>query len=373
MVWQEGAGRRARRLLLAVAVLAGAQVAGLAGRGLALWLAAGARRLAPPAVARSGATGRLVGGSALPTPLILGYYDGGGVGSAGWFDMVLHTGTLNGIVPDWFEIWSQGQITGTADPGVMAYARAHGLWTFALVQQNADPAVFRTLLTSATNQAKACQNLLRLVEADGFDGVNLDFEGIAPAQRDAFTRFVQRLSGLFHAHGYYVTLSLPAETANDPANSWTGAYDYAALGRAADLVMPMAYDFHYAGGPPGGVAPEAWVANVARYAVSVIPPQKIVLGVPGYGYDWGGGPVAAPLSFSQAAGLDDQYARGRAGSHFAYTAQGVVHEVYFNDSQSFAGQVQVALDYNLRGVVLWRLGIEDPAIWRLLAPSRAAP
>lgn len=347
-------------------MLAAAQGATATGRSVAAWLAG--TSVSAAAIAHGPRPVQLVGGTGLPTPLILGYYDGGGVDSAGWFDMVTNAPPLSGIVPDWFEIWSQGQITGTADPGVMAYARAHGLWTFALVQQNADPAVFASLLTNPADAARARRNLLALVERGGFDGVNLDFEGIAPAQRAAFTRFVQRLSALFHANGYYVTLSVPAETANDPANAWTGAYDYRALGRVADLIMPMAYDDHYAGGPPGGVAPTAWVAAVARYAVSVVPPAKVVLGLPGYGYDWGGLSAARPLSFGQADALDDRYARGRAGSHFAYTAGGVLHEVYFSDVQSFRAQSQVAVDYSLRGVVIWRLGIEDPAIWRLVAP-----
>jgi spore germination protein len=366
IVWQEGAGRRARRWLMAVGVVLAAQAAALLGRHIAAWLAHGARPA--PTYAATAPGGRLVGGAGLPTPLILGYYDGGGVDSSGWFDMVEHTGTLNGIVPDWFTIWSDGQITGTADPGVMAYAQAHGLWTFALVQQNSDPAVWKPLLTNPTDSSAARENLLRLVEQDGFDGVNLDFEGIAPAQRNAFTRFVQELSALFHANGYYVTLSVPGETADEPTNSWSGAYNYRALGQAADLVMLMAYDDHYAGGPPGGVAPEAWVAEVARYAVSVIPPSRVVLGVPGYGYDWGGSTEAAPLSYGQAVVLDDRYAGGLAGNHFAYTADGIVHEVYFDDAETFAGEAQVALDYNLRGVAVWRLGIEDPAIWQVVQP-----
>ncbi len=344
-------------------MLAAAQGAAALGRSAAAYLAGTGRSavLAAPA-------GSLAGGTPLPTPLILGYYDGGGVDSAGWFDMVQNAGVLGGIVPDWFEIWSQGQVTGTADPGVMAYAHTHGLWTFALVQQNADPAVFSALLANPANAQRARVNLLRLVERYGFDGVNLDFEGIQPADRNAFTAFVRRLSALFHAHGYYVTLSVPAETADAPGNPWTGAYDYRALGQAADLIMPMAYDDHYAGGPPGGVAPAAWVQAVVRYTVSVVPPSKVVLGVPGYGYDWGGSAVAAPLSFGQAVALDDQYARGRAGSHFAYSTGGVVHQVYFNDTQTFRAQAQLALDYDLRGVVVWRLGIEDPAIWRVVAP-----
>lgn len=362
----KGRSRRAWwYLILAFAVVAIAQIAGLGAGQMARWLVASP----PPAASGAAMVGptALAAGARLPTPMILGYYDGGGVGSLGYQDMVHDVHALSGIVPDWFEIWSEGQITGTADPGVMAYARLHHLWTFALVQQNQDPAVFHTLLNTPAYAAAAQRHMLSLVERDGFDGINLDFEGVQASDRAALTRFVQQLSALFHAHGYYVTLSVPAETSNQPQNGWTGAYDYRALGKVADLVMPMAYDDHWAGGPPGGVAPAAWVASVARYAVSTMPASKVVLGVPAYGYNWGGSSTASALSYFQAVTLDDAYARGRAGSHFAYTAGGVTHQVFFEDAQTFQAKAQVAVDYKLRGIALWRLGIEDPAIWSIMA------
>lgn len=350
-------------LFLALVVVVASRMAGLGAGPVARWLvalpvsAAGA----PP-----GATA-LRAGLGLPTPLILGYYDGGGVGSLGYRDMVHDVHALSGIIPDWYQIWSQGQITGTADPGVLRFARAHHLWVFALVQQNQDPAVFHTLLNNPADAAAARAHLLSLVMSQGYDGVNLDFEGILASDRTAYTRFVTALATLFHAHGYYVTLSVPAETANQPRNAWTGAYDYRALGRVADLIMPMAYDDHWAGGTPGGVAPTAWVAAVARYSAETVGARKVVLGVPAYGYNWGGSPTATPLSYFQAVALDDSYARGLAGSHFAYTAGGIRHQVYFEDGQTFLAKAQVAVDYNLRGIALWRLGIEDPAIWSIMA------
>ncbi len=311
---------------------------------------------------------------ALPVPLVLGYYDGGGVGSLGYESLVREHRVLSGIVPDWYEIWADGAVTGTADPGVVSYARAHGLWIFPLVQQNGDPAVFHALLSHPARERSAIRNLLRLAEEPGYDGVNLDFEGIAPQDRQAFTSFVEALANSLHAHGYYLTLSIPAETANDPSNSWSGAYSYRALGKAADLVMIMAYDDHYAQGSPGKVAPASWVDAVTRYAVTEMAPQKVVLGIPAYGYDWGPtGEPAEALSFGQAARLDNLYYGGRAGAHFNYTAGGVVHEVYFSDATTFTHELAVAAALNVRGIALWRLGLEDPTMWRLLSPITGGP
>lgn len=328
----------------------------------------------PGARAPAPGTGTAPDADPLPTPLVLGYYDGGGVGSLGYHSLVREHDVLSGIVPDWYQIWADGAVTGTADPGVVDYAESKGLWIFPLVEQNADPAVFAALFASPTAEKRALANLLALAEQPGYDGVNLDFEGIAPTDRTALTRFVDRLAALLHAHGYYLTLSVPAETANDPANGWSGAYDYRALGEAADLVMIMAYDDHYAGGSPGKVAPAGWVDAVAEFAVRQIAPSKIVLGVPAYGYDWGpAGQPAQALSFGQAQYLDDLYYGGRAGAHFDYVSGGVVHEVYFDDAITFEHQLSVAAALDLRGIVVWRLGLEDPSMWNLLSPTPTGP
>lgn len=307
-------------------------------------------------------------GSGLPTPLVLGYYYGQ-PGGSGFHTLERDARLLTGIIPDWYTIWRSGQITGAADGQVVRFARQRGLWDFALVQQNQyGGAVLGPLLRDPVASRVAMDNLLALCEENGFDGINLDFEGIPPSDRSAYSNFVGELAALLHRSGYYLTLSVPAETADEPQNGWTGAYDYRALGRAADLVMVMAYDQHYAGSNAGPIAATGWVESVVHYAAGVIPPQKLLLGVPLYGYDWGTG---------NAQGLSYQGYRQIAAAHGAspmapaisYWQGGVRHEAYYEGLQAFEGKVRVAIDYSLRGIALWRLGLEDPRIWDYLGGS----
>ena len=62
--------------------------------------------------------------------------------------------------------------------------------------------------------------------------------------------------------------------------------DYALLGAAANSVFLMTYEWGYTYGEPMAVAPVNQVRRVAEYALTRIPAEKIVLGVPNYGYDW---------------------------------------------------------------------------------------
>ena len=303
--------------------------------------------------------------SGLPQGLVLGYfYDSPTDPSAVSF-LNPYAKVLSGIIPFWYTVESNGAITGKSNPAVLSWARQHHLYTFALVTNMAGASVFSPLLASARAERTCIQNLLTMVSVNGYDGVNLDWEGIAPGDRGAFSAFVKELAAVFHRHGYYVTLSVPAETANEPANGWTGAYDYRALGRYADLLMIMAYDQHNEESAPGPVASAAWVTEVLKYAVSAVPGSKIILGVPGYGYEWSPAGNAA-LTWYQAEQLAHQFGQSAQSGHFVYVSAGKVHTVYFENTETFLQKMRLVTGFEVRGLALWRLGIEDPQIWGYL-------
>ena len=70
----------------------------------------------------------------------------------------------------------------------------------------------------------------------------------------------------------------------------------------------MAYEYHGSWSGPGPIAPYAWVEQVAAFAVSQIPPEKVLLGLAAYGFDWNttsGG--ARYLGWPEAAALGERY------------------------------------------------------------------
>lgn len=299
--------------------------------------------------------------------LALGYlYDPGASSAEAVAELKPYLPFLTGIMPDWYSIDAQGELGGSTDTGVMRFALRHHLLTFAVVAEM-NPGTAQALLASPVARRRAVAQMLTMVEADGFDGVNLDWEGLYPSDRRAFTTFVDSLAAAFHRQGYYVTLSLPAETraTASPGDSWTGAYDYRALGRAADLMMVMAYDEHWQGGPPGPIAGKAWVRSVLTYTISQVSPAKVILGIPGYGYDWSGEGAIA-LTFEQAQALEHEYDPSTATNHFQYVQNGTLHSVWFENTASLLSKVSLVSGFELRGIALWRLGIEDPKIWDFL-------
>lgn len=212
--------------------------------------------------------------------------------------------------------------------------------------------------------------LTALVHAHGFDGVQIDYENLLSADRAGFSAFIGELGDALHRIGKVLHVAVHAKQNDAGYGPHNEAQDYAAVARGADKVIVMAYDRHWATSPAGPIAPYEWVEEVLRYAITQIPREKLVLGVGLYGYDWVGS-TGTPLTWTQVMSVAaaqkpliswDETSRS---THFAYVLDGIPHEVWFENARSVEAKTDLARRHGLAGIALWRLGGEDPSIWRL--------
>ncbi len=208
----------------------------------------------------------------------------------------------------------------------------------------------------------------------GYDGVDINFEGVGPADREALTQFVAEVRRRY-GDDYLITMPVHAKLWDGP-NHWYYAYDYAALGRLVDYLIPMAYDQHWSTASPGPVAAAWWVENVIRYTVSQVPNQKVLLGVPFYGYDWRDVENAHranayrwPTAVARADrfGASIQWSEEHQVPYYRYVDEdGTRRIVYFENERSLEVKLQLARDYGLAGVSFWRFGQEDTGAWPVI-------
>jgi spore germination protein YaaH len=209
-----------------------------------------------------------------------------------------------------------------------------------------------------------------LVEDNGFDGLDIDYESLAAEDRAPFTLFIEELAAALHAQGRILSIAVHAKT--DDAGTWGGpaAQDWARLGAAADEFKIMTYDYHWSTSEAGPIAPLAWVDAVLTYAATVVPPAKTWLGVHFYGYDWVGS-TAEDLVWEQASQRAERSGaaiqRDQPGEAW-FTYDDGRHTVYFADAQALAERLAfvAARHPELAGVAIWRLGGEDPENWEVL-------
>lgn len=295
-----------------------------------------------------------------------------------WTTLQNHFGALDIVSPYFFQLRADGSIEELSDPTADTYLRQSGLTIVPMIKNVPRWNEFTPLIADPQRRAAIIARLVTLVEQRGYHGIHIDFEAVNASDAPHLTAFMRELAAQLHPRGKLVTQAVIARTSDTPT-TWGGAYDYQALSEVNDYIIVMAYDFHYAGGTPGPVAPLTWVQRVVTYVTTRIPPEKLILGIPLYGYDWNltAGPPARSVRFDQVQELQRRpgattgYDETEQEAWLRYTdEQGHQHEVWHADVRSVTARLKLALDRGLAGVALWRLGHEDPAVWSELARLR---
>lgn len=278
-----------------------------------------------------------------------------------------------GAALDWLVYWSyvlgaDGKLMGTDSPRTLGWAADNGRPLIALLANHDREATSR-LLNNTAAWDQAARDLKALM-AKGYSGVNFDFEDVPLADGPALTQFICTMYGELKAGGHHVSLSLPAKT-SDAGNGWSGPFDYGALGSCADYVVIMTYDFSWPAGPPGPVGPIGWMKRVMEYAATRIPPAKLLLGIPAYGYEWPtAGGTGRALTARQIEDLSQRhratvtYSADDGESTFTYWDEtGVERRVWYTPAAGLAAKLNLVNELNLSGTAMWRVGQEVDSYW----------
>ena len=308
----------------------------------------------------------------LPNRIVLGYY----TGDAASLQSAEATGTpLNEVAMDLIDVDSSGQLhgslTGTVTP--LVSNQAQGKLTYAVVSNfgatDFDPVIAHGAMV--THRGATIQAIVALAKTSGLTGINIDFEGIFPGDRDAYSDFVAELATQLHAANSMLMLSVPAKSSDDPSDDWSWPYDYAAIGKTADFIQVMTYDEHVPGQPAGPVAGIDWMKADLDYAVSQILPDKLLLGLPAYGYDFDVSHDTGvtvewrdTAALVKSTGAKPVYDPVTESEYFNYVASdGSHHQVWYETTQSIQDKAHLAVTLDLAGVSMWALGFEDDSFW----------
>lgn len=228
-------------------------------------------------------------------------------------------------------------------------------------------------------QNTVIDNLLAEMKQKGYLGLDIDFEYVSPEDADAFIAFLENITGRMHENGYPVNVDLAPKTSGTQAGLLYEAHNYAAIGAIADTVLLMTYEWGYTYGPPMAVAPLPNVRQVVEYALTQIPREKIMLGIPNYGYDWKlpyeqgvtkatsiGNEEAVRIAAQNGAAIRfDPTARS---PFFEYRGQdGSRHIVWFEDVRSIEGKFNLIKEFKLRGAGYWNLMRPFAQNWGLIS------
>jgi spore germination protein len=261
---------------------------------------------------------------------------------------------------------------------------------------------FSALFASPRSVDLLVEECLGLLAATpGLGGLHLDFEVFSPVDegvRDGYTDFVMKLRRrMTEADAGYILSAFALAFDDDDV------YAEESLAASTDYLVVQGYDYHSAGEPnTGPVAPLAgwgrlnWGYVVDRFLELGIPPRKIVMSVPLYGYEWptdgeepgsttrsqGSEILVAPppdvmpelVRASVVAARVGLLRDSESGSpYYVYQDQGGWRQGWFEDAESLRAKYAFVRERGLGGVAIFPLAYGNDELWADLREAFRAP
>ncbi len=330
-------------------------------------------------------------------------------------DMLPHLTTFSEVSPFSYTVKADGTIVDTAritqEPwkSFLISARAKKvkiipsiLWT--------DPDAMHKVLKTYTLRIAQEKAIMKIVTDNNFDGIDIDYENKKAETKKYFSYFLQELQIALHKKNKILTCTIEPRTPLDSRfknipTDIAYANDYVALNAYCDRVRIMTYDQVIvdlllnaekgSSTPYVPVADTSWVKKVVKLASNAIRLNKIVIGVPTYGYEFRVTPDGKWFDYERLRSINHDEAvalakkvgatptRNSAGElSFMYYSPNDVSTstatsttsskktfrlVWWSDSSAIADNVNLAKSLGVRGVTVFKIdGGEDQGIWNVL-------
>jgi spore germination protein YaaH len=251
-----------------------------------------------------------------------------------------------------------------------------------------------SLLSSQSRRLNAVENLKTLVKTYSLKGLNIDFEptgNVSPQVRDSFTLFVEELSQALNKDRLSgVELSVDIyPTLYGKQRLW----DLPRIAPHLSYVVIMGYDYHYRGSDTAGpVSPLRGATNHFNDDLAtnlgeiskLIPSNKIVLGLPFYGYRWAtttsdlysptiGSGITAPLKDIEELIKEDpstlHWDRNSLTPYLVLETKSKISQIYFENDLSLGLKLDLVVTSGYQGIAIWALGYEpeNSSLWQTIS------
>lgn len=308
-------------------------------------------------------------------------------------DTLGSTSGVTTIAPTWFSIADvEGNLTSIADASYVNTAHERGVDVWAVFRDfhggiSSYDETYQVLSYTSKRQYLADQLISAALQA-GVDGINLDFELISTDCGEHYVQFIRELSVRCHQNGLVFSID------NYMPQPYNEHYNLKEQGKVADYVVLMGYDEHTAGSyEAGSVASYHFVQEGVERALTVVPKERLVLGIPFFTRLWfetektaedrlaEAGTEAEEYMYkvtSEALGMDEAaQALQSAGvqaewddtskqNYAQWNADGGTYKIWLEDLSSLQEKLELISSYDLKGVAEWKLGQENSAVWSLI-------
>lgn len=273
-----------------------------------------------------------------------------------------------------------------------------------------DTDLIDSILNIEKNRQNAINSIIAIFTQKNFDGINIDFEYVGyPDQstRNKFTSFINDIKHkcLLSNPKCQLDIDVFGDTGRKPR-----LQDLEPLSKIVDHVIVMAYDYYRKSSTQAGpVAPlrgmctesnnplkclEQDITTNISEITKIVPPQKILLGIPFYGYEWQTASdeflantypktgslatyqrIISLFSNSKVSSISAKWSSETLSPYLSYIEDGDLFQVHFENAQSISMKINLVKSANLGGIAIWALGYEVPHtdIWEPISKYLHTP
>lgn len=278
---------------------------------------------------------------------------------------------INVISPTWFLLnGNEGSYVCNASTNYVNYAHNRGIDVWAVIDNFNMECDLHEVLKNTSQRDALIKNLIADCKRFGIDGINVDFEQVAPKTEGHYIQFIRELSVACHKNDLVVSVDNYVPTA------YTSFYNREEQGRYVDYVVIMGYDEHAGNSEvAGSVASLGFVEQGIADTLEEVEAAKVINGIPFYSRGWitTNGDVAVETltmsrqkQFIKDHGIEVSW-DGECGQYYGgNTVDGTTYEIWMEEAESLREKLAVMNQYDIAGVAHWKLGIETSDVWAVI-------
>lgn len=266
-----------------------------------------------------------------------------------------------------------------------------------LVITQFETAAISEFLTSPAAHDRFITEIDSVLLSYPISGLNIDIElagSASPALRTGLTDFMTKLRA--HLDSKYQGINLSIDVYAGAASSQQ-LWEIEKLEPLVDHFIVMAYDFHQRSSANAGpVAPifggqEFWDSDIhgnLRAFLEKVPADKILMGIPFYGYEWQTtSRLARAHTFPQTGStatygriqqlllnddpdlmVEQHWSEVALSPYLSYQRDGQLYVIYYDNSRSLSYKLDLVNQLDLAGIAIWALGYEGQTreLWEVI-------
>lgn len=278
------------------------------------------------------------------------------------------------LSPFWYSAQGDGSIEKRGqiiDDNITNIAKNNSINIIPTITNNFDEdSKLSDLLGDNEKTKRHIENIVNEVVINDYDGIDIDYENLDSEVKDQFTYFIKDLATLLHEQNKLISVTVQAKKSD--TNNWdgAGAINFKKIGEEVDQFRVMTYDYSRLNTDPGPISPVYWFKEALEYAMSKVPQEKIMAGIPTYAYQWcttdSGNCNSKGLTWDGVQNIISQYDPVQEWNDMAKNPWFLYVDdsnntkvVYYENHQSIYEKLKIVKEMGIGGIAIWRLGSED--------------